>query len=187
MIAMTTVVAMMIAADIEPIIVMVIIERCPPSRFCAEAEHRIEHQREAAPARQARPTQCTVHAMPTARHHHGNASGVPGRAAILKVMKNQPAVFLKLLVLLVPRELEVTHSAGVKGMTDEQIEQAIEMIEGMLAKREAGENAKVVEGVAGPPGETPTSPTPRKTRKKRSDASPMLPDAVPGEDGGSTP
>ena len=104
-------------------------------------------------------------------------------------MKTQPAVFLKLLVLLVPRELEVTRSGGVKSMSDEQIEQAIEAIQGMLAKRDAGESAKVVEGVAGPPGETLTSPTPRKTRKKRSDASPMLPDAVPGEDipGGSTP
>src|SRR5262245_15746717 len=41
-----------------------------------------------------------------------------GRAAIEKVAKTQPAIFLKMLVLLVPRELEVTHSAGVKGMSD---------------------------------------------------------------------
>jgi hypothetical protein len=60
-----------------------------------------------------------------------------GAKAIAQVMRSQPAVFLKLLVLLVPRELEVTHSAGVKGMTDEQIEQAIEAIQGMLAQREA--------------------------------------------------
>ena len=33
-----------------------------------------------------------------------------GRAAINKVMKQQPAVFLKLLVLLVPREMKVEHS-----------------------------------------------------------------------------
>ena len=43
-----------------------------------------------------------------------------GRAAINKVMKQQPAVFLKLLVLLVPREMEVTHRGGIKSMTDEQ-------------------------------------------------------------------
>jgi hypothetical protein len=36
-----------------------------------------------------------------------------GRAAINKVMKQQPAVFLKLLVLLVPREMKVGHSGGV--------------------------------------------------------------------------
>src|SRR4051794_35926141 len=49
-----------------------------------------------------------------------------GREAIDKVMKQQPAVFLKLLVLLVPREMRVEHSSGVKGMTDEQLEQGIE-------------------------------------------------------------
>jgi hypothetical protein len=36
-----------------------------------------------------------------------------GREAILKVMKRQPAIFLKLLVLLVPRELEVTRTPAL--------------------------------------------------------------------------
>ncbi len=66
-----------------------------------------------------------------------------GAAAINKVMRQQPAIFLKLLVLLVPRELEVTHSGGVKAMSDEQIEAAIEAIQAMLAARDAGANAKV--------------------------------------------
>ena len=35
-----------------------------------------------------------------------------GRAAINKVMKMQPAAFLKLLVLLVPREMKIEHSGG---------------------------------------------------------------------------
>ena len=52
-----------------------------------------------------------------------------GREAIDKVMKQSPAIFLKLLVLLVPRELEVTHSGGVKAMTDEQLEAGIEAIQ----------------------------------------------------------
>src|SRR6516165_7495052 len=69
-----------------------------------------------------------------------------GRKAIEEVMRNQPAVFLKLLVLLVPREMPVEHTGGVKAMTDERIEAAIEALEGFLAKREAGANAKVVEG-----------------------------------------
>lgn len=73
-----------------------------------------------------------------------------GRKAINKVMNNQPAVFLKLLVLLVPRELEVTHSGGVKGMSDEQLERGIEALEALLAKRAAqpGDGAKVIEGEA---------------------------------------
>ena len=72
-----------------------------------------------------------------------------GRAAINKVMKTQPAIFLKLLVLLVPRELQLEHSGGVKGMSDEAIENAIAVIEEMLAKR-AGESAKLIEGRAEP-------------------------------------
>jgi hypothetical protein len=67
-----------------------------------------------------------------------------GREAINKVMQEQPAIFLKLLVLLIPRELEVTQSGGVKSLSDQQLEDAIAMIEDMLAKRQAGENAKLV-------------------------------------------
>ena len=62
-------------------------------------------------------------------------------------MKQQPAVFLKLLVLLVPREMKMEHSGGVKAMSDEEIERAIELIKEMLA-REAGEMAKVIEAEA---------------------------------------
>src|SRR5258707_14525057 len=71
-----------------------------------------------------------------------------GRKAIETVMRNQPAVFLKLLVLLVPRENKVEHSGGVKAMSDEQIERSIELIKEMLAQREAGEMAKVIEAEA---------------------------------------
>ena len=71
-----------------------------------------------------------------------------GRKAIETVMRNQPAVFLKLLVLLVPREMKMEHSGGVKAMTDEQIERSIELIKEMLAQREAGEMANVIEAEA---------------------------------------
>ena len=80
-----------------------------------------------------------------------------GRQAIDKVMKNAPAQFLKMLVLLVPRELEVTHSGGVKGMSDEQLERGIEALEALMAKRAAGlpgDDAKVIEGVADTPSAT---------------------------------
>ena len=65
-----------------------------------------------------------------------------GRKAIEKVMRNQAAVFLKLLVLLVPRKMKAEHSGGVKAMTDEQLERTLAFIEEQLARR--GENAKVV-------------------------------------------
>src|SRR6476660_5572702 len=68
-----------------------------------------------------------------------------GREAIDKVMRTQPAAFLKLLVLLVPREMKVEHSGGVKAMTDEQLEAGIEAIQRMLEARATGEGAKVID------------------------------------------
>jgi len=47
--------------------------------------------------------------------------------------------------MLVPREMQIEHSGGVKAMTDEQLERGIELIKEMLAQREAGANAKVIE------------------------------------------
>jgi hypothetical protein len=70
-----------------------------------------------------------------------------GKKAIEKVARNQPAVYVKILALLVPREMQVEHTDRIKQMTDEQIEQAIEVIQTMLAAR-AGEVAKVIEGTA---------------------------------------
>src|SRR5262245_37590073 len=71
-----------------------------------------------------------------------------GAAAIEKVRRQHPAVYMKICALLVPRELQVEHSGGIKAMTDEQIERSIEFIKEQLAKREAGTNAKVIEGEA---------------------------------------
>ncbi len=66
--------------------------------------------------------------------------------------------------MLVPREMKLEHSGGVKAMTDEQIERAIEAIEELIAKREAGANAKVIGGVPEP---VPALPPPsRKARRK---------------------
>jgi hypothetical protein len=84
-----------------------------------------------------------------------------GREAINKVMKNAPAQFLKMAVLLVPRELEVTHSGGVKGMSDEQLERGIQALEVILAKRAKapGDDAQVVID-AEPVADTPSATEP---------------------------
>jgi hypothetical protein len=83
-----------------------------------------------------------------------------GPAAIAKVRKNQPAAYCKLLTLLCPRDVKVEHSGGVKAMSDEEIEQAIEAIQTMLAAR-AGEAAKVIEGTAEPAAlSAPNGPSP---------------------------
>ena len=44
--------------------------------------------------------------------------------------------------------MKLEHSGGVKAMTDEQIERGIELLKEMIAKRDAGANAKVIEGTA---------------------------------------
>jgi hypothetical protein len=84
-----------------------------------------------------------------------------GKRAIEKVARNQPGVYLKILALLVPREMKVEHNGDViKAMTDEEIEQAIEAIQTMLAAR-AGEAAKVIEGTAEPAAlPAPNGPSP---------------------------
>src|SRR5215472_17718402 len=60
-----------------------------------------------------------------------------GPAAIAKVRKTQPAAYCKLLTLLCPRDVKVEHSGGVKAMSDEQLDRAIEFIEAQIAKRDA--------------------------------------------------
>ena len=93
-----------------------------------------------------------------------------GPQAIAKVRKYQPAAYMKICALLVPREMKVEHSGGVKAMSDEEIEQAIEAIKANMAQREAGANAKLVEGLAEPLAALPAPP------KRKRKASPVLPE-----------
>ena len=58
--------------------------------------------------------------------------------------RTQPAAYLKILALLVPREHKVEHRNLLKEMTDEELEAAIEFIKKMLAAQ--AEKAKVFDG-----------------------------------------
>src|SRR5258707_14944478 len=80
-----------------------------------------------------------------------------GIKAIAKVRKTQPAAYMKICALLVPREMKLEHSGGIKAMSTEQIERSIELIKEMLAEREAEANAKVIEGEAMPSLPAPTA------------------------------
>src|SRR5262252_9513724 len=101
-----------------------------------------------------------------------------GPAAIAKVRKNQPAAYCKLLTLLCPRDVKVEHSGGVKAMSDEEIEQAIELIQTMLAAR-AGEAAKVIEGTAEPAAlPVPNGPSPEATLKAMSEPTKRKPNRL---------
>jgi hypothetical protein len=70
-----------------------------------------------------------------------------GAAAIEKVRKKQPAAYMKICALLVPREMKLEHSGGVKEM---------------IAQREAGAGAKVIEGEAEELSALPAPATPAK-------------------------
>jgi 2-oxoglutarate dehydrogenase complex dehydrogenase (E1) component-like enzyme len=69
-----------------------------------------------------------------------------GAAAIEKLRKQQPAAYVKICALLVPREMKVEYSNAIKGLTDEQLDA---MIEHLTASLEAqAHSAKVIEGQA---------------------------------------
>ena len=72
-----------------------------------------------------------------------------GKKAIEKVAREQPASYLKILGLLVPREHKVEHSNPIKDLTDEQLEAMIEYIKTSLAAQ-AGGPVKVIEGMMEP-------------------------------------
>ena len=72
-----------------------------------------------------------------------------GQKAVARVRQTQPAAYLKILALLIPREHKVEHSNLLKELSDEQLEAMIEYIETSLAAQ-AGAPAKMIEGMIEP-------------------------------------
>ena len=68
-----------------------------------------------------------------------------GPKAIERVRRTQPAAYLKILALLMPREQKVEHRNLIKELTDEELEATIEYVRSMLAGQAGG---KVIEGTA---------------------------------------
>jgi hypothetical protein len=89
-----------------------------------------------------------------------------GKKAIEKVASEQPASYLKILGLLVPREHKVEHRNPVKELSDEQLEAAIKYIEAALAAK-AGDQAKVIEGIAEPAALPTPELEPQRKRPNR--------------------
>jgi hypothetical protein len=86
-----------------------------------------------------------------------------GPQAIARVRKYQPAAYMKICALLVPREMKVEHSGAIKAMSDEQLEEAIEVLQAMLAAKIPGDQAKVIDGTA----ETVALPAPDPDDKRK--------------------
>ena len=72
-----------------------------------------------------------------------------GQEAVARVRRTQPAAYLKILALLVPREHKVEHSNLLKELTDEQLEAMIEYLKTSL-EAQAGAPAKMIEGTIEP-------------------------------------
>ena len=67
-----------------------------------------------------------------------------GKKAIERVAREQPASYLKILALLVPREHKVEHSNALKDLTDEQLDAMIEHLKASLEAQ--AQSAKVIDG-----------------------------------------
>src|SRR5262245_34013980 len=57
-----------------------------------------------------------------------------GLKALRQCAKEQPASFCKLYALLVPREMKIEHSTGIKGLSDEELERMLEAVKAVTAK-----------------------------------------------------
>ena len=69
-----------------------------------------------------------------------------GREVFKRVRRESPASYLKVCAMLVPKEKLEHSTSAIKAMTDEEIEQAIEVIQTMLAAR--ADETEVIEGEA---------------------------------------
>jgi hypothetical protein len=72
-----------------------------------------------------------------------------GQKAVARVRQTQPAAYLKILALLIPREHKVEHRNLIKELSDEQLEAMIAYLETSLAAQ-AGGSVRVIEGTTEP-------------------------------------
>ena len=83
-----------------------------------------------------------------------------GKKAIEKVAREQPAAYLKVLALLVPREHKVEHSNVIKSLSDQELEAMIEYLKTSL-EAQAGGSIRVIEGTIEPEAATAHAPKPK--------------------------
>lgn len=97
----------------------------------------------------------------TAFHQHFLQEG---KRVIARVAKHQPAVYLRCLTLLVPKEMKVEHQGGIKAMTDEQLDQALAALRQLLADREAQAQVALIDVT--PSAAVPVLPAPVEEDEK---------------------
>src|SRR5262245_35179299 len=89
-----------------------------------------------------------------------------GQKAVARVRQTQPAAYLKILALLIPREHKVEHSNLLKEPSDEQLEAMIAHLETSLAAQ-AGAPAKMIERTIEPTAVEATAPPALEPPKRK--------------------
>jgi hypothetical protein len=91
-----------------------------------------------------------------------------GKKVIEKVAREQPAAYIKILALLVPREMKIEHTDPVKGLSDEQLAAMIRELKERIARRVAvaDSDAKLIEGTVEPAVEATTLPVLKSPRRR---------------------
>jgi hypothetical protein len=88
-----------------------------------------------------------------------------GQKAIERVRRTQPAAYLKICALLVPREMKLEHTNAIKDLTDEELDAAIAAVREMLDRRAAAGGAVIEGGVE--PLALPAPAEPEQPQRKR--------------------
>src|SRR5262245_19571395 len=83
-----------------------------------------------------------------------------GKKAIEKVAREQPASYLKILGLLVPREHKVEQSNVIKSLSDQELEAMVEYLQTLL-EPQAGGSVRLIEGRIEPAAATAYAPKPK--------------------------
>ena len=69
-----------------------------------------------------------------------------GEKAIARVREENPAMYLKVFAMVLPRQHKVEHTNPTSLLSDEQLTLMIAELEERIARRKAGGDAKLVEG-----------------------------------------
>jgi len=83
-----------------------------------------------------------------------------GQEAVARVRRTQPAAYLKILALLVPREHKVEQSNVIKSLSDQELEAMIEYLKTSL-EAQARSSVGVIEGTIEPAAATAHAPEPK--------------------------
>src|SRR5262245_7545287 len=69
-----------------------------------------------------------------------------GEKAIARVREENPAMYLKVIAMVLPRQHKVEHRNPLSSLSDEELEAMLAHLDEMIAQQVASEQAKLIEG-----------------------------------------